>query len=67
MLLKHLIREPQAADQKRVQLSAQKQTQLDRFKEAARELECDENEKRFDATVKELAKAGGNKWPEKKD
>ncbi|MCF6314990.1 MAG: hypothetical protein L3J30_01590 [Marinosulfonomonas sp.] len=45
----------------------QKQTQLDRFKEAARELECDEDEKRFDATVKELAKAGGDKKPEKKD
>lgn len=30
--------------------------QIDRFKEAARELECDENEKRFDAVVKNLAK-----------
>jgi len=34
------------------------QTQLDRFKEAARELDCDEDEKRFDATVKKLAKSG---------
>lgn len=33
------------------------QTQLDKFKEAARELECDEDEKRFDATVKKVAKA----------
>lgn len=31
-------------------------TQLDRFKDAAKELECDEDEKRFDATVKKLAK-----------
>ena len=45
----------------------QKQSQLDRFKEAAKELDCDEDEKRFDATVKELAKAGGDKKPEKKD
>ena len=41
-------------------------SQHDKFKEAARELECDEDEKRFDATVKELAKAGDKK-PEKKD
>lgn len=31
--------------------------QIERFKEAARELECDEDEKRFDATIKKLAKA----------
>lgn len=42
-------------------------SQLDKFKEAARELDCDEDEKRFDAYVKKLAKAGGDKKPEKKD
>ena len=34
-------------------------TQLDRFKKAARELECDEDEERFDADLKKIAKAGG--------
>lgn len=32
-------------------------SQLDRFKEAARELECDDD-KRFDAALKKIAKAG---------
>lgn len=32
-------------------------SQLDRFKEAAKELECDEDEKRFDAIVKKIAKS----------
>ena len=45
----------------------ERKKQIDRFKEAARELECDEDEKRFDATVKELAKTGCDKNPEKKD
>jgi len=31
-------------------------TQSDKFKEAARELECDEDEKRFEKTVKKIAK-----------
>jgi hypothetical protein len=35
-------------------------SQLDKFKEAARELSCDEDEERFDATVKKVAKAGRN-------
>lgn len=30
-------------------------TQSDRFKEAARELECDESEERWDATLKKVA------------
>lgn len=34
-------------------------TQSEKFKEAARELECDEDEAKFDATVKKVAKAGG--------
>ena len=33
-----------------------KQTQLDKFKEAARELECDDDEKRFDERMKKLVK-----------
>ena len=33
-------------------------SQLDRFKEAARELETDDDEKRFDEKLKKLAKAG---------
>lgn len=41
-------------------------TQSDKFKEAARELECDEDEKRFDAIVKKLAKAGDKKDEPKK-
>jgi len=32
-------------------------SQLAKFKEAARELGCDEDEERFDATVKKVAKA----------
>lgn len=42
-------------------------TQHDKFKEAARELGCDEDEKHFDATVKKLAKDGGKKAEPKKD
>lgn len=30
--------------------------QIDRFKEAARDLECDEDETRWDAALKEVAK-----------
>lgn len=44
-----------------------KESQLQRFKEAARELECDDDEARFDATVKKVAKAGGEAIPSKKD
>lgn len=39
-------------------------TQSDKFKEAARELECDESEERFEKTVKKLAKS---EKPEKQD
>lgn len=42
-------------------------TQRKRFEEVACELECDEDEKRFDATFKKVAKAGGEKEPDKKD
>ncbi len=35
----------------------QNNAQLDRFKDAARELECDEDEKRFDKKLKRVAKA----------
>lgn len=31
-------------------------TQLDKFKEAARDLECDDDERRFDERVKKLVK-----------
>ncbi len=31
--------------------------QVDKFRELARELECDEDEKRFEETVKRIAKA----------
>jgi hypothetical protein len=30
-------------------------SQLDRFKEAAREIECDDDKARFDATLKKIA------------
>jgi hypothetical protein len=33
-----------------------KQSQLDKFKEAARDLECDDDEKRFDERLKKLVK-----------
>jgi len=32
-------------------------TQIERFKEAARALECDDDEARFDAKLKKVAKA----------
>jgi hypothetical protein len=35
---------------------AQNQQQSDRFKEAARQLECDDDEAHFDARLKKLAK-----------
>ena len=34
-----------------------KKTQADKFKEAARELECDEDEARWDERLKKVAKA----------
>lgn len=36
-------------------------TQADKFKEAARELECDEDEARFDQKLKRVAKAKSEK------
>ena len=36
-------------------------TQLDRFKEAARELEADDDEERFNEKLKQLAKGGSKK------
>ncbi len=33
-------------------------TQLDKFKEAARDLECDDDEERFNAALKKIAIAG---------
>lgn len=40
--------------------------QLDRFKEAARQLECDDDEARFDAKLKKVAKAAQPKDDENK-
>lgn len=37
-------------------MTGQKQSQLDKFKQAARELECDDDEKRFDERMKKLVK-----------
>jgi hypothetical protein len=37
-------------------MTDQKQSQLDKFKEAARELECDDDEERFDERLKKLVK-----------
>jgi hypothetical protein len=36
---------------------AEKRTQSDKFKEAARELEADEDEKRWEERLKKIAKA----------
>ena len=40
------------------------QTQSDKFKEAARELECDDDEKRFDDRMKKLVKRKPAEKPE---
>lgn len=45
----------------------QNKSQHDKFKEAAQELGCDEDEEHFGATVKKLAKVGGKKDEPKKD
>jgi hypothetical protein len=37
-------------------LNQQPQLQLEKFKQAARDLECDEDEARWDATLKRVAK-----------
>lgn len=39
-------------------MTDQKKSQLERFKEAARELETDDAADRFDAALKKIAKAG---------
>lgn len=44
---------------------ADKKSQSDKFKEAARELECDEDEARWDERLKKVAK--GKPEPEKPD
>ena len=41
--------------------SEPKISQLDKFKEAARELGTDDDESKFDEVLKRLAKAGGKK------
>ena len=40
--------------------SKDKQTQADKFREAAKELETDNDEKRFDENLKKLAKDKSN-------
>ena len=40
--------------------------QLDRFKEAARQLECDDDEAKFNAKLKKIAKAKSPSEPDKK-
>lgn len=37
-------------------MTDQKQSQLDKFKEAARDLECDDDDQRFNAKLKKLVK-----------
>lgn len=41
-----------------------KQSQSDKFKQAARELECDDDEARFDERMKKLVKAKPVEKPE---
>ena len=43
------------------------QTQLDKFKAAARDLECDDDSERFDAMVEKIATAGGKKPKDEKE
>jgi len=42
-------------------------SQIDKFREAARELETDDSEEAFDAKLKKVAKASPSKPPEKKN
>ena len=42
-------------------LQNQTKTQRERFEETARELECDENEDRFNTTLIQIAKGGKKK------
>lgn len=39
-------------------MTSDEKSQLDKFKEAARELETDDDEERFNEKMKKLAKAG---------
>lgn len=41
------------------------QTQRDKFEQAARELECDESEERWDETLKKVAKQKPDSEPPK--
>lgn len=38
-------------------------SQVDKFKDAARELETDDREEAFDEKLKKVAKAKAEKWP----
>lgn len=49
---------------RRLNLSTPNQTQLERFKKAARELECDDDDARFDERVKKLVKQKPVEKPE---
>jgi hypothetical protein len=40
-----------------VEPESDEKSQFDRFRDAARELECDDDEARFDAKLKKVAKA----------
>ena len=42
-------------------------TQLDKFKEAARELECDDDERRFKERLGRLVRAAGDGSPKQHD
>lgn len=44
----------------------QEKTQLDKVKEAARELGCDDDDARFDAALKKIAKASKKDEDKKK-
>jgi hypothetical protein len=45
---------------------ARRKTQHDRFKEAARKLETDDDEERFNEKMKKLAEAGAKEQPKDK-
>ena len=44
-------------------MTGRDRTQVEHFKETARELECDEDENRFNETLKRVAKAPVKKKP----
>ena len=52
---------PKCSEAKKRVINPDNKPQIDKFKEAARELEADDDETRFDGRLKEIAKAPAKK------